>query len=339
MSAPPAKKQKTMGINNKPPIVFNTPGYPLDVRLEVFDQDFHLSLAPLKLYSAFFRKFLDSPDKAADSGGACTKLTYHWTTEVDGEENDTWHLCDIRKAVQSDVTKYSGDIELQISAFAIILSAIHAKPYSILNFERLRLVTELADYYLALSIVSRTLDAALYRSQDFVAELKDFPCEVITAASKLRNELLFRECLPFLTGPWHQPAYLQMPKTKLRKVIHHVWLEVAAKVGETFRALTDDIEDEKRKGDNETACIFAAGASMQNLASSSVYVSLPRMLKEIDEKTLWKSGEFAKRMNGLLRNNLVLTSQFYAEDYLQDHFLSAAIDNEDLPWDVNEENF
>ncbi|KAL5314613.1 hypothetical protein ACEPPN_017255 [Leptodophora sp. 'Broadleaf-Isolate-01'] len=105
MSALPAKEQKTTDAKEpKPPIVFNTPGYQPDVRLGVFDQEFHLNSIPLELHSAFFRKFLDSPDKAAAIEGNASALAgpaaisraragghpefaYHWVTVIDGEKN------------------------------------------------------------------------------------------------------------------------------------------------------------------------------------------------------------------------------------------------------------
>jgi len=63
MAAPPAKKQKINNDEVKSPIVFHTPGFKPDVRLMVFDREFQVHSVLLKLHSAFFRKFLDSPDK------------------------------------------------------------------------------------------------------------------------------------------------------------------------------------------------------------------------------------------------------------------------------------
>ncbi|TVY18351.1 hypothetical protein LARI1_G004430 [Lachnellula arida] len=114
--APPAnKKQKTDAAAASPPspIVFQSPGLQPDVRLVVFDQEFHVHSVVLKLYSAFFRKFLDSPDKATAAAGARhsstallesitpSKFKYEWVTKFDetvsGEDADTndvisWYL-------------------------------------------------------------------------------------------------------------------------------------------------------------------------------------------------------------------------------------------------------
>ncbi|KAH9215140.1 hypothetical protein DL95DRAFT_461401 [Leptodontidium sp. 2 PMI_412] len=66
MAPPILKKQKI--DNSMPPIVFSTPGLKPDTRLTVFEQEFQVHSLVLKLHSAFFRKFLDSPDKAPNNG-------------------------------------------------------------------------------------------------------------------------------------------------------------------------------------------------------------------------------------------------------------------------------
>jgi hypothetical protein len=58
------------------------------VRLCLFDQEFHVHSAALKLKSVFFRKFLDLPDKAGTGGGG--RFKYEWITKVDA--GGTWQL-------------------------------------------------------------------------------------------------------------------------------------------------------------------------------------------------------------------------------------------------------
>src|SRR6187402_2341564 len=73
MALSPAKKQKV--DDAKSPIVFHTPGLKPDVRLMVFDEEFHVHSVLLKLHSAFFRKFLDSPDKYPPTGATVITST------------------------------------------------------------------------------------------------------------------------------------------------------------------------------------------------------------------------------------------------------------------------
>jgi len=103
MATPASKKQKT---SHSPEIVaFSSPGQAPDVRLNVLGiKEFHVHSFFLKHHSAFFRKFLDSPDKqltGEDQAGAVTavekragKVTafrYEWVSQID-EDGKGWHL-------------------------------------------------------------------------------------------------------------------------------------------------------------------------------------------------------------------------------------------------------
>lgn len=71
------------------PMIYQTPGYEPDVRLKIFDDlELHVHSIILKLNSAFFRKFLDSPEKQHVKSTA--PFTYEWATEID--DDGTWSL-------------------------------------------------------------------------------------------------------------------------------------------------------------------------------------------------------------------------------------------------------
>ncbi|KAH7319452.1 hypothetical protein BKA65DRAFT_556872 [Rhexocercosporidium sp. MPI-PUGE-AT-0058] len=308
MAAPPPKKQKTTNTNTKepkpkPPIIFNTLRYELDVRLQVFDQEFQLSSVPLKLYSAFFRKFLDSPDKATaieDNASALAgpdavsraraggphKFLYHWVTVVDGEKSESWHLvaCNPQNE-QSNVSNYSGNKSKQLSAFSIILSAIHTLPYSITDSHQLTTITELADYYRALPIVSCSLDAALYKSPGPLSEISDCS-DVITAASKLRNKLLFKASLIYLVGEWNfgDGDFSVVKDRKLQKLARKVWAEVAVKVARAFHAITNAVDNENLHGISKRGAILGVTFTQELKASNRDHdesFSLPKYLLQI----------------------------------------------------------
>ena len=67
------------------PIVFISPGLQADVRLCVFKQEFHVHSIILKLHSAYFRKFLDSADKAKVPTSALFRYEYVTVVDTDGE--------------------------------------------------------------------------------------------------------------------------------------------------------------------------------------------------------------------------------------------------------------
>jgi hypothetical protein len=91
--APPAKKAKTSNDGPKP-VVFTTRGLTADVRLGVFNAEFHVHSVVLKMHSAFFFKFLDSPDKASPATVAPGVFKYEWVTKID--EDGSWSLVDAR---------------------------------------------------------------------------------------------------------------------------------------------------------------------------------------------------------------------------------------------------
>lgn len=66
------------------PITFTLPGLQADTRLLVFDQEYRVHSLILKLHSAYFRQFLDSPDKIPASENAPFKYDYVSVVDEDG---------------------------------------------------------------------------------------------------------------------------------------------------------------------------------------------------------------------------------------------------------------
>jgi hypothetical protein len=76
------------------PVSFTARGLTADVRLGVFDAEFHVHSVVLKMHSAFFFKFLDSPDKIPAAAVAPGPFKYEWVTKID--EDGSWSLVDAR---------------------------------------------------------------------------------------------------------------------------------------------------------------------------------------------------------------------------------------------------
>jgi hypothetical protein len=89
-------------------------------------------------------------------------------------------------------------------------------PYELDSPEELLRLTELADYYCALRIVSCTLDAALYQSHWVRSNLVDWASPLLPAAAKLRNKTLFSDCLTLCLGPWDHPAWFYLNDQKFK---------------------------------------------------------------------------------------------------------------------------
>jgi hypothetical protein len=71
--------------------IFVSPGLQPDVRFKVFGKwEFHVNSVILKLYSAFFRRFLDPANKE-DETPHSSQFKYEWVSEID-EDGTGWHL-------------------------------------------------------------------------------------------------------------------------------------------------------------------------------------------------------------------------------------------------------
>jgi hypothetical protein len=79
-------------------VKFTSPGLQADVRLKVFNVDFHVHSVLLKLHSSFFRKFLDSPDKEGTIPGSA-EFKYEWVTKID--DDGSWHLVSAHTQVRT----------------------------------------------------------------------------------------------------------------------------------------------------------------------------------------------------------------------------------------------
>ena len=76
------RKSNTLCADQDPPVTFQSPGLKPDIRLKVFNKEFHAHSMILKLYSAYFRKFLDSPEKK-NYGSQTGLFRYDYISVVD----------------------------------------------------------------------------------------------------------------------------------------------------------------------------------------------------------------------------------------------------------------
>jgi len=90
---PPAKNVK-MSNDEPKSVIFTARGLNSDVRLCAFETEFHVHSMVLKMHSAFFFKFLDSPDKTPPETVAPGAFKYEWATKID--EDGSWSLVDAR---------------------------------------------------------------------------------------------------------------------------------------------------------------------------------------------------------------------------------------------------
>jgi hypothetical protein len=125
--APPAKRMKSSatsesGSNSDSdeecaalPVIFKAPGFPSDLRLQVFETMFHVHSVILKLHSEFFFKFLDSPEKMIPGVLIAPGFKYEWVTKVD-EDGEGWGLVDARSIEVSRLYDFPLTTTLQVKS-------------------------------------------------------------------------------------------------------------------------------------------------------------------------------------------------------------------------------
>ncbi|QSZ36384.1 hypothetical protein DSL72_006260 [Monilinia vaccinii-corymbosi] len=189
------------GGNVKPtfqPIIFQRPGFEIDVRLNVFGQEYLVHSIVLRLQSAYFRTFLDSADKVPAVKSSLFRYDYISVVDNDGE----WGL----EAVKSTNAKNSSNENTpklkeervesgEKLAFDILLRAFYNRPYSFNDYKIFADTYRLADFYCALPAFSCSLDSALLASPRFTSNIEENSVELLRIAKKLHHPVLFRECL------------------------------------------------------------------------------------------------------------------------------------------------
>ncbi|KAF8865233.1 hypothetical protein BDZ45DRAFT_668679 [Acephala macrosclerotiorum] len=359
--APPTKKQKTGDGDANSPIVFPCAGQKPDVRLIVFKQAFHVHSTLLKLNTAFFRKFLDSADKAVNlpngegGSGGLGGLTppeasqigfdstlgmtfkYEWVTKID-EGGEKWCLVsDDPKNEPYDLSTYQGDIKAETTTFEKLLCAIYTRPYQIEGAKELLLLTDLADYYRALPILSRTLDGALINSPMLCGNIQHSATELFVAAAKLRNPLLFRECLIWIVGPHRKPAFHDLQDSRLRMVARCIHGDISTKaMSAIHRMLRRGADDWADKWSEKSEVAMFSDLYAQSTSHDPYGVDAAWYLRTVSNSFYSVLNHFD--VYELLSSKLVLDNGFHEAgrgDH-KDFFFCAEISDEDLPWDASE---
>jgi hypothetical protein len=200
-------------------------------------------------------------------------------------------------------------------------------------------MTEIADYYCALPILSASLDRALVKSQ-FSREIRCHSVSLFPVAVKLRNTLLFRECLIWIVGPWRNPKFKQLLDPKLRQIARCVHGEISTQVLSVYADITRSlcVKDASEDKGLETERSKAVSIIFKHDSEDGdpTFEPLPRYMRRIRDAGMNILSR--ENLDNLLRNRLVLNHCAYrAGDFLcYDHFLCATIADEDLPWDLTE---
>lgn len=138
----------------------------------------------------------------------------------------------------------------QVKAFENFLRAFYQQPFDIKDYSDLNTLTEMADYYRALRIVSLTLDATFQHSEYFKKLLPDDSLHLLGAAAKLRNGTLFTDCVTISCGSSHtfgsdfdflSHANNAILERKIRNILHAASHVLARHILYVEQALIDEV--------------------------------------------------------------------------------------------------
>ncbi|CZR55512.1 uncharacterized protein PAC_05400 [Phialocephala subalpina] len=141
----------------------------------------------LKVNSNYFYKFLNSADKQ-QLGENTGDFKYIWTTIIDSDGKG-WGLEDIRTAEDTTprLLKVTFDHTQQTAAFHNLLCAVYGKAYELASAQQLILMTELADCYRALPMLSKAVYKALIEND---IHFGDRPKVLLEVINKARMQVL-----------------------------------------------------------------------------------------------------------------------------------------------------
>ncbi|THV46569.1 hypothetical protein BGAL_0376g00170 [Botrytis galanthina] len=307
--------------------VFSIPDQKPDTRFVLFDEtEIHLHSTVLKLHSAFFRKFLDSPDKKPAEPSA--EFRYEWVSEI--EEDGEWHMVEKSHAKPNNNALSENTFwDMEVLVFIEMLNALYRIPYEIW-VTRLFIVTKMADYYCCLPAVSHNLFACFDQSNnEYVAE---HAVKLLDIAYKLRQPLLFKDCLVHVAG--YMPPDFGNYHHICNRVIYDVMMkarnEVNRRVVEAQKRLMLSTPSEERSK-------FLGHCWEIGSEEAEGQLSLPRYFRLLAEH----DSEFASALSDVLQCELRLPSESSHEAGArgirdQDNFYCARLLDRDLPWDPTE---
>ncbi|TGO46213.1 hypothetical protein BCON_0337g00020 [Botryotinia convoluta] len=282
-------------------MTFSLPRQKPDTRITIFQlKELRVHSSILKLYSAYFRKFMDSPDKEWAPPSAMWK--YDWTEKV--EEDSSY--CD----------------DLDIVAFENIIMSMYQKPYEITSTAHLQEITTSADFYRCLPVVSNSLYSAFFRSPGFLADIKENREILLELSCKLRHRELFNDCLVLISGYWppDQLAFsTKIEDTRLAKLAENVHNRVGTLQARTIQNILR-MKSTPHAGDDLRAAVFGTGSSLVKY-----HVKLQKSILLPDT------------IDDITKNNLKLnTSAVAGEGEYIHNFLCIELKEEDIPWDTTE---
>jgi hypothetical protein len=208
--------------------------------------------------------------------------------------------------------------------------------------QELVLCTEMADYYRCIISLSNSLIGALHHSPGLTSSLQSHSGILLAVASKLKHELLFKECLVHISGIWCVDALqpVQGPTDPvLHKIVNNACNDIYQKI-ENFEAnyLAFGVNYLSHQWFAYTQKL--ADITLKTIDDKTDEVVLPAYYRAlahaVDMDELPK--DLMRLLEPLLKNNLQFSKAgpeaFQSGGSLFSRFLCADIEHDELPWNV-----
>ncbi|KAF7903039.1 hypothetical protein EAF00_002941 [Botryotinia globosa] len=305
-------------------VTFSLPGQQPDTRITIFQlKELRVHSSILKLYSPYFRKFMDSPDKESASPSAMWK--YEWTAKV--EEDGSWYVVDRRGQESKEEQGASSCNDLDIVVFENVIMSMYQKPYEITSTAHLQGLTTSADFYRCLPVVSNSLYSAFFRSPKFLAKIKEDREILLELSCKLRHRELFNDCLVLISGYWppDESAFtINIEDTRLLTLAENVRNRVGTLLARNIQRILIDTKYTDQGGDDLKAAVCSTTGSLVKY-----HVRLQERIFRLDI------------INDITKNCLKLydTSAVAGKGKYIHKFLCVELKEEDIPWDTTENDW
>jgi hypothetical protein len=197
-------------------------------------------------------------------------------------------------------------------------------------------MVQMADYYCALPALSASLSGALFHSPKFRSTIGDFSTKLLGLATKLRHEVLFRECLIHVLGPWKKPRYKAISNPNLYNIAQAAYNKMCADFvscqQEASHILFEGPLNEVSQVTRKTREILKLTNQGDGFWMPAYYAALQGSLD------ILRYGKNFPALESLLSNNLVLDPFGETGVGKYTDFFLCGIDVE-LPWDKTESDW
>lgn len=202
---------------------------------------------------------------------------------------------------------------------------MYAEPYFVDNLPELAMMVEIADYYCALPMLSKSLPIALCERY---LKIHKSTKEYLQIACKLRQEDLFKECVTILAGNWGSEAMNLIDELdwNLRTIVMAARGRIALKMTEAVQSLTNT-------GYDENLTIFLADTARgQCMAEYYRDVIHKLNMNDINDRiNCHTRSKVTNMLMPLMENNLRFT-RVDGENRFERYFLCATVSPRELPW-------